>query len=114
MGVIVAGMGPISTYRNMEETVDYNLIGGYRSHISNYYSHNPCDHVRLLHISIDYCHVDDSIHDHVRCDSRYDNGISGSRSQEISHYSFHNYGESVDVYGRSGYRFQNTPSPSHN
>ena len=38
----------------------------------------------------------------------------GSRSQTIIHYSFHNYVEIVDDDGRSRYRSQTRPYPSHN
>ena len=37
----------------------------------------------------------------------------GSRSEYISHFSLLIFGESVDGYGRSGYRSQTRPSPSH-
>ena len=87
---------------------------GYRSHTSHYYSHNTGDHGRLLCIPGAYSPVDDIIHENERGDSRGDGARRGSRSQEISKYSFNNYKESVDGGGRSGYRSQTSPYSPHN
>ena len=46
---------------NIVETVGSDGRGGYRSHTSHSYSHNPGVHGRLLSIPGSYRHVDDSI-----------------------------------------------------
>ena len=48
--------------QDMGETVGGDGRGGYRSHTSHYFSHNPGDHGRLFHIPGYFRHVDNSIH----------------------------------------------------
>ena len=101
------------TSHNMGETVGGDGRGGYRSKTIHYYSHNSCDHGRLLFIPGSSSHVDDSIHENERGDSTGDGSIRGIRYQDIRHNSFSNNGESVDGDGISGYRYQTSPSHSH-
>ena len=54
----------------MEETVDVDWRGGYRSQTSHYYSHNPGDNDILLRVYLGYRHVNDRLHNEVRGDSR--------------------------------------------
>ena len=52
----------IHSYSNNHgETVDGDLRCGYRSHTSHSSSHNPCDHGRLLCLSIAYRIVHENI-----------------------------------------------------
>ena len=76
-------------------------------------SHNTGGNGRLLRISVDYRRVDDSSHVNVRGDSRGNDGRCESSSQEISNYSFQNYGDSYDGDGRSVYRSQTIPYSYH-
>ena len=80
------------SYHNMGETVGGDGRGGYRSQTSHSSSHNPCDHFRLLCIPGSYIHVDDSIREYERGDSRGYGARRGSRYQYIIHSSFHNDG----------------------
>ena len=98
--------------KNMGETFGGDGRVGYRSQTSHSSFHNPGDYGRLLNIPGSYLHVDDIIHENKRKDSRVDGTRLGSRSQENSHSCFHNFGEIVDVYGRSLYRSHTIPFTS--
>ena len=81
-----------SSFQKNEEVFDGDWRGGYRSHTSHYFSHNPDDHGRLLHLSVASCCVHESIHENERGDISGDDGICGFRSQDSSHSSFQNNG----------------------
>ena len=98
---------------NIGQTVGGDYRGGYLSYTSHYSPHNPGDHGRLLRVSIASCQIDDTIYENERGDSRGDDGRRGSRSQEIIHYYFHNYRESVYGDVISVYRSRSIPSPYH-
>ena len=86
---------------------------GERSQTNHFTSHNPVGHVILLNLSIASCPVHKSVNGDERCDSSGNYGRIGIRSQEISHYSFQNHGESVDVYWKVWYRYHTRHYPSH-
>ena len=83
------------------------------THTRHSYSENLGDHGIFLYIPGDSSHADDSLHENERGDSRGDGSRRGSKSQEIINYYFHNYRESVDGDGRSGYRSLIRPSLSY-
>ena len=58
-------------------------------------------------------HFNYSLHDNVRVDSRGDCGRCVNSSQDISHFYFQNYLKGNDGDGRSVYRSQTRPYPSH-
>ena len=75
---------------NIGEYVFGDWRFGYRFLTSHYSSHNLGEHGRLLRIPGASRHVDDSLHENEIVYSRSDGARCESRSQEISHSSFHN------------------------
>ena len=84
--------------QNVVQNVDGYCRGGYRSHTTHSSSHNPGDHGILFCVYIAYHCVNYSLRYNLRVDIRVDYGRCGSRSQDISNYSFHKYIEIVDGY----------------
>ena len=97
----------------MGETVGGDGRDGYRSHTGHSYSHIPGDHGRLLLIPGSYSHLDDSIHDNERGDSRGDGARRVHMPQEIIHFYFHNNVKSVDGDGEVYIGIRPAPIP-HN
>ena len=65
----------------------------------------------MLYCSGVSLYFDVIFHGDKRGDISVDDGIPGFGSQEISHSSFHNWVESVDGDGKSGYRYHTIHPP---
>ena len=98
---------------NIGENVGGYCRGIYRSQTIHSSSHNPYEHGRLLRINGASIHVDDSLHENERGNSRGYGTRRGSRYQDTSHSYFQNGIESVYGDERIGYRSQTSPCPSN-
>ena len=76
--------------------------------------HNPGERGIFLGLSVASHYFDESFHSDERGDHSGYDGRREFRSQDTSHYSFHNYGESFDGDDRGGYMSHTIHSPSHN
>ena len=109
-------------YCNRVTRVNDEGRGGYRSPNSRYYPPNQGERVRLLDFSVDTVGGDGRFgyRSHTILylyQIVYVSGYStrqGIRTEDINHYFLLNVGETVDGVGRSGFRSQDSPSPSHN